>query len=556
MSNQPAMWHRPVPAEDRAGNTTDAQGDGEGDDEGSRGGSRPPAYQFPGYQPAGYQPPGYQPAGHQTSGHQTPAFPAPADRRSTSPVPAPAPAPAPEEHEPRAGLDTTAVLPYAGSRASTRTRWLRAWMMTAPVDVLALLTPLLVTQQYWRGTLAMTVLTVIVFASGGLYRARRHVSFLDEVPSLCGRLLAAASAVAIVAAMRHESAEYVFGFTRGVAASAGLVILGRAFTREFAIVARKRRWVEHNTIIVGSGPTAVELARLLRRYPQYGLRFVGCVDTPDGPSALPLIGSLDDLDSLVRLRECDVVIVADANCSETSLMEILARPRTAECDLWAATPLWGSRSHGDHIGAVPVVSIGDITLSGPQSALKRASDIAFASVALLLLSPVLLICAVATLIDGGPGIFFYQERIGRHGRPFNIIKFRSMRPVDEHESQTNWSIANDRRVGPIGRIMRRTSLDELPQLWNILRGDMSVVGPRPERPYFVEKFSAEYPQYAMRHRVPVGLTGLAQVSGLRGDTPISDRARFDNFYIENWSLWLDVKVVLRTVTEVFRAGGR
>lgn len=520
MSSQPAMWHRPVPAGDRDRTATGAQGDGEGDDEGSQGGSRPPA------------------------------LPSPADRRSTQPPP--------EEHYARPGLDTTAVLPYAGSRASTRTRWLRAWMMTAPVDVLALLAPLLVTQQYWRGTLAMTALTVTVFAAGGLYRARRHVSFLDEVPSLCGRLLAAGSAVAIVAAMRHESAEYVFSFTRGVAASAGLVIIGRALTREFAIVARKRRWVEHNAIIVGSGPTAVELARLLRRYPQYGLRFVGCVDTPASPdpTALPLIGSLDDLDSLVRLRECDVVIVADASCSETSLMELLSRPRTAECDLWAATPLWGSRSHGDHIGAVPVVSIGDITLSGPQSALKRASDITFAAVALLLLSPVLIVCAVATLIDGGPGIFFYQERIGRHGRPFNIIKFRSMRPVDEHESQTNWSIAHDQRVGPIGRIMRRTSLDELPQLWNILRGDMSVVGPRPERPYFVEKFSAEYPQYAMRHRVPVGLTGLAQVSGLRGDTPISDRARFDNYYIENWSLWLDVKVVLRTVTEVFRAGGR
>ena len=104
--------------------------------------------------------------------------------------------------------------------------------------------------------------------------------------------------------------------------------------------------------------------------------------------------------------------------------------------------------------------------------------------------------------------------------------------------------------------MRRTSLDELPQLWNILRGDMTVVGPRPERPYFVDQFSAEYPDYAMRHRVPVGLTGLAQVSGLRGDTPISDRARFDNYYIENWSLWLDVKVLLRTVLEVFRGGGR
>ncbi|WP_231921252.1 sugar transferase [Micromonospora auratinigra] len=471
------------------------------------------------------------------------------DRPAGAPVPDPAS---------RWRPDVTAVLPYAGSRASSRTRWLRGWMVTAPVDVAALLTPLLVTQHFWRGTLAMAALTVAVFAAGGLYQARRHVSILDELPSLCGRLLAAAAVVAIIAALRHESEGYVFSYLRGVAVAAGLVIVGRFVTRQLTITARRRRWVEHNAIIIGSGPTALELARVLRRYPQYGLRFVGCVDmsSQSGPLSPPLIGSPDQLGQLVRLLECDVLLVADPDCSESFLMEILREPAIGSCDLWAVPQLWGSRSHGDHIGAIPVVKIGRTTLSGPRWALKRLSDILFATVALLLLSPVLLLCAVATFIDGGPGIFFHQERVGRNGKPFRIVKFRSMRPVDEQESRTNWSIAHDQRVGRIGRILRRTSLDELPQLWNILRGDMSVVGPRPERPHFVEKFSAEYPTYAMRHRVPVGLTGLAQVSGLRGDTPISDRARFDNYYIENWSLWLDAKVLLRTVTEVVRGGGR
>jgi lipopolysaccharide/colanic/teichoic acid biosynthesis glycosyltransferase len=131
-----------------------------------------------------------------------------------------------------------------------------------------------------------------------------------------------------------------------------------------------------------------------------------------------------------------------------------------------------------------------------------------------------------------------------------------MRPATAAEGDTRWSIAQDDRVGRVGRVLRATSLDELPQLWNILRGEMTIVGPRPERPHFVERFSAEHPRYGHRHRVPAGLTGLAQVSGLRGDTPISDRARFDNFYIEHWSLWLDIKVVLRTIAEVFRGGGR
>lgn len=463
--------------------------------------------------------------------------------------------------ETRTGLDTTTVLPYARSRASTRTRWLRAWMMTAPVDVVALLAPLLVSQNYWRGTLVNAGLTVAFFAAGGLYRPRRHISILDELPSLGGRLLASGAVVAIIAAERHDSVPYVSGFMQDVALSAALVIVCRAVNRKFILLARKRRWVEHNAIIIGSGPIGVELARLLRRYPQYGLRFVGLVDAPSrqDTGALPLIGTLADLEALTRMLECDVLIIADPDCPESTLMELLLRPAASRCDLWAVPRLWGSRSHGgdpDHVGAIPIVKIGDTTLSGPRWRIKRASDVLFAAFALIVLSPVLLLCAIATFLDGGRGIFFYQERIGRYGEPFKVIKFRSMRPVDETESQTNWSIAHDRRVGPIGRFMRRTSLDELPQLWNILRGEMSVVGPRPERPYFVEKFSAEYPNYAMRHRVPVGLTGLAQVSGLRGDTPISDRARFDNYYVENWSLWLDIKIVLRTVAEVFRGGGR
>lgn len=452
-------------------------------------------------------------------------------------------------------------MPYVGSSTSTRTRRLRAWMMIAPVDLAALLAPLLVTDRYWRGTLFAAGLTIVIFAAGGLYRARRHVSILDELPSLCGRLLASAAIVAIIAAMRHDSVEYVAGFMRAVALSAGLVIIGRTVTRRIEIIARKRRWVEHNAIIIGGGPVAVELARLLRRYPQYGLRYTGCVDTQSSHSAGSplLIGTLDDIEKTIRMVECDVLIVADPDCPESTLMEILRRPPCASCDLWLVPRLWGSHAQGrspDHIGAIPVVQVSDTTLSGPRWAIKRASDIVFASAALVVLSPVLLLCAFATFLDGGRGIFFRQERIGRYGKPFNVIKFRSMRPADEHESQTNWSIAHDRRVGPIGRFMRRTSLDELPQLWNILRGDMTVVGPRPERPFFVEKFSAEHAEYAMRHRVPVGLTGLAQVSGLRGDTPISDRARFDNYYVENWSLWLDVKVLLRTIAEVFRGGGR
>jgi exopolysaccharide biosynthesis polyprenyl glycosylphosphotransferase len=454
---------------------------------------------------------------------------------------------------------STVVVPRPARR---RLRAARAWMLTLPVDLFAPLGSLAWTTEHWKGVIFTSVLTVAVFFTGGLYRARRHVSFLDELPQLCGRLLAAAAVVALIAAQRHDSVTAVGNLLRVVALSSVLVLAGRAITRNLVRFARRRRWVEQAAIIVGTGPVAVELARLLRRYPQYGLRFAGFVDVEPARgvrSSLPVIGTLDSLAETMRATDSLVVIIADVDCPEAKLVEVARLPAVVAGDLWVVPRMREMHSQGgipDHIGAIPVVHIRRSALTGPTWIVKRTFDLVFASASLVLLSPLLLLCAVATFVEGGRGVLFRQQRIGRHGRPFDLIKFRTMRPADELEAETNWSIANDPRVGPVGRFMRRTSLDELPQLWNILRGDMTVVGPRPERPYFVDRFSADVPSYAMRHRAPVGLTGLAQVSGLRGDTPISDRARFDNYYIENWSLWLDIKVVLRTFAEVLRGAGR
>lgn len=186
---------------------------------------------------------------------------------------------------------------------------------------------------------------------------------------------------------------------------------------------------------------------------------------------------------------------------------------------------------------------------------KRLLDILVSGTLLLLVSPLLLVCAVTLRLSDGPGVVFRQERIGRDGRPFTLLKFRTHRPVDEHESATRWSVANEHEMRRFCRMLRRTSLDELLQLWNVLRGDMSLVGPRPERPFFVAQFSETYPGYATRHRMRTGITGLAQVHGLRGDTSIEDRARFDNAYIDDWSLWQDVCILLRTAVTLVRPTG-
>jgi len=209
----------------------------------------------------------------------------------------------------------------------------------------------------------------------------------------------------------------------------------------------------------------------------------------------------------------------------------------------------------DAIGDVPLVRLRRSAYRSPSWRVKRMFDVAFSAVALVLLSPLLAIVALAVRLETGKGVIFRQQRVGRNGTSFELMKFRSLKPADEIESQTNWNISDDDRLGPIGRIIRKTSLDELPQLFNILRGDMSLVGPRPERPHFVAQFGQLYTGYADRHRVQCGLTGWAQIHGLRGNTSIDQRARFDNFYIENWTLWLDIKIILRTVVSIFTKPG-
>jgi lipopolysaccharide/colanic/teichoic acid biosynthesis glycosyltransferase len=187
---------------------------------------------------------------------------------------------------------------------------------------------------------------------------------------------------------------------------------------------------------------------------------------------------------------------------------------------------------------------------------KRVFDVAVSATALLLLSPLLAVTALAVWIpDRHAPIIFRQHRIGRNGAQFTLYKFRSMRPAPPDDSDTSWNAQVTSRVSTVGKLIRKSSIDELPQLWNVVKGDMSLVGPRPERPHFVEQFQDSVPSYRARHRMKAGLTGWAAIHGLRGDTSIDDRAMYDNFYIENWSVWLDIRIIILTVGAVIRGTG-
>jgi exopolysaccharide biosynthesis polyprenyl glycosylphosphotransferase len=455
-----------------------------------------------------------------------------------------------------------AVAPHPRSMDRIRglIRRVRAWMVLLPVDALLLVTPALWMPDQLKAFGVFSLLSLLFITGAERYRARLHASVLDELPSLLGKLLMAAAIVATIIALRHDK-DGVVGFLQNAAIATGLLVAGRVVTTSAIVWSRRLGLTSHRTILVGGGPLSAELATKLAAHRRYGLSVAGFVD--DGANSLaaaivPRLGGLADLDRVVRDTGADVLLLADGEYSEVDAHEAVRTENCAPCDLLVVPRLHHFHTQtgrADHIGSIPVMRIRTPNLNSPGLALKRSFDITVAIVTLTVIAPILGLIALAVRWEG-PDVIFRQPRVGRNGEVFDVLKFRSLRPVDESESATHWSIATDDRVGPVGRVLRRTSLDEIPQLWNILRGDMTLVGPRPERPHFVEQFSVQYERYGHRHRVQAGLTGLAQVNGLRGDTSIADRARYDNFYIENWSLWLDIKILIRTVSEVVFARGR
>ncbi len=409
--------------------------------------------------------------------------------------------------------------------------------------------------------LVLLALTLMLYASAGLYRSRLSLSALDDLPALVGRALAAAALTTSLALLVDQALVDV-ALLRTAAVMALVVLLFRAVAYWVVRRVRARGWVSHPTLMLGAGRIGGQLTQLLLQHKEYGLRPVGFLDgdplLPPAERPVPLLGGNESLASVIVEFGVRDVIVAFGSASSSDLVDIIRTCDRLDVEIFFVPRLFELSAIGrgmDEVWGLPLVRLRQAAFRSPSWRLKRGFDVVSSGLALLGLAPVLAAVALAVRLEGGPGILFRQERVGLDGRPFEVLKFRSLRPVDDGESQTRWNIAHDDRLGPVGRVIRSTSLDELPQLWNILRGDMTVVGPRPERPHFVATFTRTFPRYTARHRVPSGLTGWAQVHGLRGDTSIEDRARFDNYYIENWSLWSDIKIILRTVSTVVRRSG-
>ncbi|WP_052847470.1 exopolysaccharide biosynthesis polyprenyl glycosylphosphotransferase [Streptomyces avicenniae] len=395
-----------------------------------------------------------------------------------------------------------------------------------------------------------TALLLALNAAAALYRPLLGVGVLDECPRLFAHCVVSwCVADAVTGAALPLTALLALVVGQGVSIAVSRTVAHAAHRRS---VRRRPR----SALIVGTGPLGQRVAAGLVQQPAYGLRPVGLVGPV--PRRLPTAAPLP-----VLAAPGDIVRAVIQNTVRDAVFMTSPRPDLLRlfwargCVVWqvCTDPVTARGASGNLLG-FPCHRIDPPRGHAVARPVKRALDLAVAASALALTAPLMATCALAVRLTDGPGVLFRQERVGLDGRSFVMLKFRTLRPADEREAATRWSIADDPRVSPVGRLLRRSSLDELPQLWNVLRGDMSLVGPRPERPHFVERFSRAYPGYADRHRMPAGITGLAQVSGARGAaSSIEDRTRFDNFYIETWSLWQDVRIMLRTAAECCRFGG-
>ncbi|MEU8340915.1 exopolysaccharide biosynthesis polyprenyl glycosylphosphotransferase [Spirillospora sp. NPDC048832] len=380
-------------------------------------------------------------------------------------------------------------------------------------------------------------------ASGGLYRTRRSPSLLADAPPLLARILAVGAVAAVL--LPHPARALLWA----VAVAATMSLGFRAFVNAAVRTYRCRRARPRRALVVGTGATAAHVVDILRERGELGLAAVGQV-AAGRPAAAPVLGETADLPALVAEHGVGTLVVVAEDVHPEHLGAVLRVSVGLPCETLLVRPpsdvLPVAAARCEYLAGLPCARV-DWRLRDPAARrAKRVLDAVLGSVLLVVALPVLAACAVAVRLEGGPGVLFRQRRVGLGGAEFVLLKFRTLKPVDETESDTRWTVKNDARMGRVGRFLRDTSLDELPQLWNVVRGDMSLVGPRPERPHFVEQFARTCPGYALRHRVPVGMTGWAQVHGFRGDTSIELRARLDNHYIDHWSFGGDLKILLLT----------
>jgi exopolysaccharide biosynthesis polyprenyl glycosylphosphotransferase len=407
-------------------------------------------------------------------------------------------------------------------------------------------------------------LVLLLLHLRGMYAWRLRVSALEDVRGVvAATALASMAILSLRILLPGDVDDLASQSLRLLAFSAVYLAAGRIALDWAQLTARRHGELAKPTLIVGAGRVGRLTATRLLRHPELGLAPVGFLDKepleePGLP--LPVLGASWDLERLIEQYGVEHVVVTFSTAPSEVLLGEVERCEQLGVSVSLVPRLFErvtERLSVEHIGGLPLLSARRADPKGWQFALKYAADRIVAGLLLFLTLPCFLLIALGTLVSVGRPVFFRQPRAGRDGREFEMFKFRSMRAASEPlevpdlpPDTAPGGVEGDDRRTRLGTFLRRTSLDELPQLLNVFKGDMSLIGPRPERPDFARLFERNVHRYGDRHRVKSGITGWAQVHGLRGKTSLSDRVEWDNYYIENWSLWLDVKILLMTLWAV------
>ena len=415
------------------------------------------------------------------------------------------------------------------------------------------------------------LLVPLAFYVQNAYRLRRYRSRVDDffavlvgtvmvvVVGLLGTLYFQAYYASDLSREQgaYEVSRLVWGLFGGL--NVGLTFASREVVRTLMQRRFRAGLGLKRVLIAGSGDLARHVADRLIQHGEFGYRVVGFLDDKAeqdtlGYRGLPLLGPLSEADQVVQSERIDQLYVALPLKEHVKMLSLVEVANRACIDIKVIPDLLqfiALRARLEELDGIPIININDVPLQGLNGVVKRAIDVAVSAVSLLLLAVPFGVIAVAIRLNSPGPVFYRQERMGLDLRPFMVLKFRSMEVDAERNTGPVWTRENDPRRTTVGAFLRRFSLDELPQLWNVLKGEMSLVGPRPERPYFVEQFRDQVPQYMLRHKVKSGMTGWAQVNGWRGNTSIEKRVEYDLYYIENWSVSLDVKILWLTVLRGF-----
>jgi len=404
----------------------------------------------------------------------------------------------------------------------------------------------------------IAILWMSMLTFGGAYESARMRGRKAEVLALLRShglaLLVFVSITYMYDEYKYSRLVMIYFATIGAAALASFRFVLRTFLRSLRRRGHNLRYV----LVVGEGAPAKHLIERLSWYPEIGLRVAGMV-TDDSSElehcfGVPVVGHFGELRQIVQSKHVDEVVISLPSAHQSQLHEVLGQLRGETVGVRIALDYQEHSTLGcdvEEFEGLPIVRLNDAPMSGTGAVVKRMTDFVLSAAGIVVLSPLLLfIGMLVKLTSAGPALYG-QERMGLDGRTFKMLKFRSMRADAEVESGAVWCRQNDDRRTPIGAFLRRTSLDELPQLWNVLCGDMSLVGPRPERPVFVNQFRQNMPDYMLRHKVKAGITGWAQVNGWRGNTSIDSRTECDLYYIQNWSLLFDMKILVMTMWKGF-----